>query len=65
VLRKIFETKREEVTGDWGKSHDEELQFFVLLPRYSNNRIKDSEMGRGMWHMWGKKEMHEDFDGKK
>jgi hypothetical protein len=25
VLRKIFETKRDEVTGGWRKYHDEEL----------------------------------------
>lgn len=63
--RKIFENKKEEVTGDWRKSHDEELRYFVLLSKYSHYRIKDSEVGRGMWHMWGKREMHADFDGEK
>jgi hypothetical protein len=31
VLRRIFEPKRDEVTGEWRKLHSEEL---VLFPRY-------------------------------
>jgi hypothetical protein len=30
VLRKIFETKREEVSGDWRKLHNEELHNLYL-----------------------------------
>jgi hypothetical protein len=29
VLRKIFRHKREEVTGDWRKLHNEELHGFI------------------------------------
>jgi len=65
VLRKIFENKWEKVTGDWRKSHDEEFHYFVLLPKYSHYLIKDSEVGRGMWHVWGKRDVHADFDGEK
>jgi hypothetical protein len=32
VLRKIFGPKREEVTGSWRKSHDEELHNLYSLP---------------------------------
>jgi hypothetical protein len=33
-LRKIFGPKRDEVTGEWRKLHNEELKSFVLIPRY-------------------------------
>jgi hypothetical protein len=27
-------TKRDEVTGEWRKLHNEELSYFVLIPKY-------------------------------
>jgi hypothetical protein len=30
VLRKIFGSERKEVTGGWGKLHNEELHDFTL-----------------------------------
>jgi hypothetical protein len=38
VLRRIFEPKRDEVTGEWGKSHNEEL----------NDLYSSPNIGRGM-----------------
>jgi hypothetical protein len=32
VLRKIFGPKRDEVTGEWRKLHDEELHIFYASP---------------------------------
>jgi hypothetical protein len=32
VLRRIFETKREEVVGDWRKLHNEELHNLCVPP---------------------------------
>jgi hypothetical protein len=32
VLRRIFETKRDEVTGAWGKIHNEELHNLYSTP---------------------------------
>ena len=32
VLRKIFEPKRDEVTGEWRKSHNEELNDLYCSP---------------------------------
>jgi hypothetical protein len=32
VLRRIFEPKRNEVTGDWRKLHDEELNDLYSSP---------------------------------
>jgi hypothetical protein len=34
LLRRIFGSKRDEVTGGWRKLHDEELQWFVLFAQY-------------------------------
>jgi hypothetical protein len=35
VLRRIFGPKRDDVTGEWRKSHNEELHsYLVLLPKY-------------------------------
>jgi hypothetical protein len=31
VLRRIFGTKRDEVTGDWRKLHNEELHAFIFI----------------------------------
>jgi hypothetical protein len=32
VLRRIFRPKRDEVTGEWGKLHSEELRDLYSLP---------------------------------
>jgi hypothetical protein len=32
VLRRIFEPKRDEVTGGWGKLHNEELHYLYSSP---------------------------------
>jgi len=33
VLRRIFGTKRDEVTGEWRKLHNEELSDLYTLPK--------------------------------
>jgi hypothetical protein len=32
VLRKMFESKRDEVTGEWRKLHNEELNYLYYSP---------------------------------
>ena len=32
VLRRIFRSKRDEVTGEWRKLHNEELNYLYCLP---------------------------------
>jgi hypothetical protein len=47
VLRRIFGLKRDEVTGEWSKLHNEELHGSVLLTQYfAGDKIKKNEMGR-------------------
>jgi len=46
VLRRIFEPKRDEVTGDWRKLHSEELNDLYFLNKYySCDQIKKNNMG--------------------
>lgn len=50
VLRKIRETKREKVTGDWRKLHIEELLGFyhqTIVGWYNDGRLN----ARDMWHL--------------
>jgi hypothetical protein len=47
VLRRVFGPKRNEVTGEWRRLHNEELYAPVLLTRYSSgNQIKQANIGR-------------------
>jgi hypothetical protein len=48
VLRKIFGPKRDEVTGEWRKLHNEELRDLYSSPSTSIIRIKKSKDGQGM-----------------
>jgi hypothetical protein len=46
VLRRIFEPKRDEVTGEWRKLHTEELNVLYFLPtivRVVKSRTKFAE----------------------
>jgi len=44
VLRRIFGLKRDEVTGEWGKLHNEELNDLYSLPNIV--RVKKSRRMR-------------------
>jgi hypothetical protein len=47
VLRRIFGPKRDEVTGEWRKLHDEELKDLYSSPNIVRV-IKSRLDGRGM-----------------
>jgi hypothetical protein len=49
VLRRIFGPKRDEVTGGWGKLHDEEFNNFYSSP--STVRIIKSRKMRWAGHV--------------
>jgi hypothetical protein len=57
VLRRIFGSKRDEVTGEWRKLHNEELHDLHFSP--SIIRIIRSRRMRWAEHVaeWGKREM--------
>jgi hypothetical protein len=44
VLRRIFGPKRDEVTGEWRKLHNEELHIL-----YSSNIIRQTKSRRMRW----------------
>jgi hypothetical protein len=57
VLRRIFGSKRDEVTGEWRRLHNKKLYALYSLTKYfSGDRIKKTEMG-GACSMYGG-EMH-------
>jgi hypothetical protein len=45
VLRRMFGPKRDEVTGEWRKLHNEELNDLYSLPNFGGGKIKKNEMG--------------------
>jgi hypothetical protein len=55
VLRRIFGPKRDEVTGEWRKLHNEELHI-LYSPQIQADQIKENE-GRDMWHAWERRGM--------
>ena len=49
VLRKVFGPKRDEVTGEWRKLHNEELNDLYSLPNIV--RVVKSSRMRWAWHV--------------
>jgi hypothetical protein len=45
VLRRVFVPKRDEVTGEWRKLHNEELSDLYSLPNSVGGKIEKNEMG--------------------
>jgi hypothetical protein len=60
VLRRIFETKRDEVTEEWRKLHNGELHNLYLPPniiRQFNYKCNEWVM----WHAWQRRETYTRF----
>jgi len=55
VLRGVFGTKRDEITGEWGKLHEEELNDLCYLP----NNVQVIKLRKMRWsgHVTHKGEM--------
>ena len=49
VLRRIFGSKRDEVTGEWGKLHNEDLNDLYSLPNIA--RVIKSRRMRWAGHV--------------
>ena len=46
VLRRIFGPRRDEVTGEWRRLHNEKLNDILLLTQYcAGDKIEKNEMG--------------------
>ena len=45
VLRRVFGPKRDKVTREWRKLHNEELSDLYSLPNCAGGKIEKNEMG--------------------
>jgi hypothetical protein len=45
VLRRVFEHKRDEVTGEWRKLHNKELHYLYRSPNNIGDKTEEHEMG--------------------
>jgi hypothetical protein len=58
VLRKIFKPKRDKVTGEWRRLHNEELSdLYSSLNIIRVIKLRRVSL-RGMWHVWDTGEVH-------
>ena len=58
AMRRIFGPKRDEVTGEWGKLHKEELNdLYSSSKYYSGDQIEKNEMGGACSTYEGQEEM--------
>jgi hypothetical protein len=48
VLRRTFEPRKDEVTGEWRKLHNEELNDFYSSPNIIRVTHREEWGGRGM-----------------
>jgi hypothetical protein len=61
VLRRVFGPKRDEVTGEWRKLHNEELNDLYSLPNIA--RVVKNEMGRAYGAYGGGESCVQGFGG--
>jgi len=45
VLRRIFGPRRDEVTREWRRLHNEELNDLFFTQYYADDKIEKNEMG--------------------
>ena len=54
VPRRIFESRRDEITGEWGKLHNEEMNDLYSSPNIVQVIKLKRIDGWGMYHIWGR-----------
>ena len=64
ALRRIFGPKRDRVTGEWRKLHNEELNDLYTSPRHSaGDKIEKNEMGGACGTYGGRERCAQGFGG--
>ena len=53
VLTKIFGPNRDEVTGEWRRLHNEELNYLYFSSNFIPMIKSKRKRWTGMWHVWG------------
>ena len=62
VLRRVFGPKRDGVTGEWRKLHNEELNDLYSSPIInSGDKIVKNEMGGARSQIWGRGDVYTGF----
>jgi len=63
-LRRIFGPKWHEVTREWRKLHNEELNGLYSSPIFFSDKIEMNEMGGACSMYWGEASRTQGFGGK-
>jgi hypothetical protein len=63
VLRRMFGPKRDEVTKEWRKIHNEELNDLPLTQYCSDDKIEKNEMGGACSSYGGEERRIQGFGG--
>ena len=63
VLRRIFGPKRDEVTGEWRKLHNEEIKSVLLTQYFSGDKIEKNKMGGACSAYGGEEKRIQDLGG--
>ena len=64
VLRRIFGPRRDEVTREWRKLHNEELNDLYSVPNSLGYKIEENEMGGACSMYGGEKRLYRALLGK-
>jgi hypothetical protein len=63
VLRRIFGTKTDSVTGEWSRLHNEELCDLYSPPNVIQVISSRRMRWVGQWHIWGQERCIHGFGG--
>jgi len=61
VLRKVCGPKKDDVTGEWRRLHNEELNDLCSSPNIIRVLKSRTMRWRGIWHVYRKGEVHTVF----
>jgi hypothetical protein len=64
LLRRVFVSTMDEVTGEWRKLHNAELNDLLLTPYFSGDKIEKNEMGGACSRCGGEERRIQGFGGK-
>jgi hypothetical protein len=63
VLRRVLGPKRDEITGEWRRLHNEGLYALYFSIHHSGDQVKKTEMGRACSTNGGEQRCVQGFSG--